>query len=84
LSPLKGMGLVDLRISETGVTDLSPLANMALRRLYCARIWPRSWDPIVGMPITDLVISLGRGEPLPSFVHTLKHLALLNGRPVAK
>jgi len=84
MSPLKGMGLVDLRISETGVNDLSPLANMALRRLYCARIWPRSWDPIVGMPITDLVISLGRGEPLPSFVHTLKHLALLNGRPVAK
>jgi hypothetical protein len=63
LSPLRGMPLRSLDISETPVVDLSPLAGMPLEYLFISNTAVRSVAPLVGTPLIQLSIDGGKVDP---------------------
>lgn len=56
LSPLKGMHLRALDISNSQVSNLAPLAGMPLERLFCAETNVSDLAPLAGMPLTHLQV----------------------------
>jgi hypothetical protein len=63
LTPLRGMPLRSLDISETAVVDVSPLAGMPLEYLYITGTAIRSLAPLVGTPLFQLSIDGGKVDP---------------------
>ena len=56
LSPVKGMPLYTLQISNTKVCDLSPLVGTPLKILEASNSKVRDLSPLVGMPLEELYI----------------------------
>lgn len=54
LSPLKGLPLAGLTLSETSVEDLSPLRGMPLNDLDLSNTRIRDLSPLKGMPLQSL------------------------------
>ena len=72
LSPLKGMRLVSLNMSGTGVSDLTPLKGMELEYLWAMDTAVSDLATLRGMPLTHLdlhgtqgVTSIGMLEGMP-------------------
>jgi serine/threonine protein kinase len=61
-----------VEISNTGITDLSPLRGLPLNAVYCAHNRIRSLEPLTGMPLTTLNCS---GNPI-------EDLGPLHGMPL--
>jgi eukaryotic-like serine/threonine-protein kinase len=54
LSPLRGLRLKTLCVSDNPVSDLSPLGGMSLEVLECYRTPVEDLTPLKGMPLTTL------------------------------
>ncbi|QDU23598.1 protein kinase domain-containing protein [Urbifossiella limnaea] len=72
LSPLKGMALTSLNISNSKVADLSPLKGMALTSLYLEHTDVTDLSPLKGMPLESLKI----------YNNLVKDLSPLKGMPL--
>jgi hypothetical protein len=90
LSPLKGMPLTSIDLTDTSVADLSPLQGMKLVNLSFRRTWVNDLWPLKGMPLTEINVSETgvsdlsplKGMPLTClrcFCHPVSDLSPLKG-----
>lgn len=94
LSPLQGLPLVSLSLSDTDVEDISPLRGMALEDLDLTNTRVRDLRPLEGMPLRSLflqncsnVVSIASlaGAPLRMLHLTgtrVKDISVLRGMPL--
>ncbi|HKB39354.1 MAG TPA: hypothetical protein VKD72_23150 [Gemmataceae bacterium] len=82
LSPLKGMNLKELDVSDTPVSGLSPLAGMPLTQLSLRGAKVTDLSPLKGMPLKVLRCDFQRERDV-ALLRSLTTLEQINDKPAA-
>jgi hypothetical protein len=82
LSPLRGLPLKVLHVSDNPVSDLSPLKGMPLEELRCYRTGVEDLTPLKGMPLTQLLAGETRIADLSPLKGMKPTVLLLDGTRV--
>ena len=83
LSPLRGLPLKSLYVSDNPVSDLSPLAGMHLEVLRCFRTRVEDLTPLKGMPLRGLWAGETRVADLSPLKGMKLKVLLLDNTPVS-
>jgi hypothetical protein len=83
LSLVSGLKSLDwLILSDTAVSDLTPLRHLRLRKLHIEGTRVKDLSPLKGLPLTSLVLDYWAEHR--EVLRSLKGLETINGKPAAE